>query len=113
MEENYKRMIGVLEKRQKSARRRKRMAEPWFVYMLLCADGTFYTGITNDVERRFNVHQQGKGARYTRPRLPLKLIYQEKCRGRSAALVREFKMKSFSRKKKEDLAVRFSGRCDA
>jgi predicted GIY-YIG superfamily endonuclease len=102
-------MVNGLAEKQKTVRG-KRPSKPWFVYMLRCSDGTFYTGITNDVDRRLNAHRFGKGARYTRTRLPLELIYREKCRGRSAALVREYKMKAYPRSKKEKLALRFQSR---
>ena len=65
----------------------------WYVYMLECADGSLYTGMTNDVERRLTAHQQGKGARYTRARLPVKLVYQEPANNRSAAARREYQIK--------------------
>ena len=61
----------------------------WYVYILRCGDGTFYTGIARDATRRLEEHRAGKGAKYTRGRGPLELIYQETCPDRSAALQRE------------------------
>lgn len=78
----------------------------WFVYILQCNDGTLYTGITNDVERRVQQHNDGKGARYTRTRRPVKLLYMETCEGRSHALIREYKIKSLPKNKKGLLVSR-------
>ena len=79
------------------------MEQTWYLYILRCGDGTLYTGITTDVERRFNAHQSGKGAKYTRGRGPLELVYQETCGTHSQALKRELKIKSLSRAEKEKL----------
>ncbi len=75
----------------------------WTVYILECADGSFYTGITNDLERRLAQHQAGRAARYTRSRLPVVLRYRETCADRSAALVREARIKALGRQGKERL----------
>ena len=75
----------------------------WFVYMLRCCDGSLYTGCTDHVERRLSVHQSGKGAKYTRSRLPIELVYQEMAVDRSAALRREAAIKKLSRKEKLNL----------
>lgn len=72
----------------------------YYVYILCCGDGTLYTGSTNDVRRRLAVHQSGKGARYTRSRLPLKLVYWEELPDKSAALRREAAVKRLSRSEK-------------
>ena len=82
------------------------MENTWKLYILRCADGTLYTGITTDVEKRFNAHQSGKGAKYTRGRGPLELVYSEECGGHSAALKRELEIKRLSREKKEKLICR-------
>jgi putative endonuclease len=74
-----------------------------FCYMLECADGTFYTGWTTDPERRVKVHNAGRGARYTRMRLPVKLVYIEPQPDRAAAMKREKAIKSMSRKQKQKL----------
>ncbi len=97
----YKRMLELM----KSKRKHSSKKDPWFLYILKCCDGSFYTGITKDIERRFKVHNTGKAAKYTRSRLPVKLIYQEKCRNRTAALVRECAVKALPRKKKEELVL--------
>lgn len=68
------------------------MAE-WHVYMLRCADHSLYTGVATDVEARVATHNAGKGAKYTRGRLPVKLVYQETAAGRGAALKREHAIK--------------------
>ena len=61
----------------------------YFVYMLRCGDGSLYTGSTNDVERRLMAHQRGRGAKFTRSRLRVELVYREEVQDRSAALRRE------------------------
>jgi putative endonuclease len=75
----------------------------WLVYMLRCADGSLYTGATNDLARRLEAHSTGRGARYTRSRLPIRLAWQEPARGRSGALRREAALKRMTRAAKLDL----------
>lgn len=72
----------------------------WLVYVLLCVDGSLYTGITNNLEKRFTDHKNGKGGRYTRSHKPLKIIYSEKFETKSEALKREIEIKRWSRFKK-------------
>lgn len=72
----------------------------WIVYILECADGSLYTGITTDLERRVTEHESGRGAKYTKGRGPLKLVYSEYCDDRAAASRRELKIKAMSRSKK-------------
>ncbi len=74
--------------------------EGWCVYMLRCRDGSLYTGITNDVERRLAAHSAGKGGAYTRSRCPLRLVYREGARDRGAALRREAALKRLTRLEK-------------
>jgi predicted GIY-YIG superfamily endonuclease len=77
------------------------MAEaPWFVYILRCADKSLYTGIAKDVIRRRQQHNAGTASRYTRCRLPVKVVYQEAQPTRSSALKREAAIKSMTRKAK-------------
>ena len=73
----------------------------WFLYILRCGDGTLYTGITTDVPRRLEAHRQGKGAKYTRGRGPLELVYREECGTHSQALKREWEVKTLPRAEKE------------
>lgn len=75
----------------------------WYVYMLQCGDGTLYTGITDNVARRLAQHRAGTGARYTRGRGPLKLVYTESQPDHSAALRREYAIKQLSRREKDAL----------
>lgn len=75
----------------------------WTVYILQCGDGTLYTGIASDVQRRFQEHQCGKGAKYTRGRGPLTLKYTEECDSKSDALKRELAVKALKKKEKEAL----------
>lgn len=70
------------------------------VYILSCADGTLYTGIARDAERRLQVHNSGRGAKYTRSRLPVLLVYRETQPDKSAALRREAEIKRLSRTEK-------------
>lgn len=72
----------------------------YYVYILRCKDDTLYTGSTNDVARRLSVHQSGKGAKYTRARLPVTLVHQETLLDRSAALRREAHIKTLTRQQK-------------
>jgi putative endonuclease len=72
----------------------------WFVYILLCSDGTFYTGSTNKLEKRFLEHKKGRGGRYTRSHEVIKIIYSEGLPTKSAALRKEFEIKSWERNKK-------------
>lgn len=72
----------------------------WFVYMLRCGDGSLYTGCTNDLARRVAAHQGGRGAKYTRSRLPVSLVYREELPDRSAALRREAALKRLTRPQK-------------
>ena len=76
---------------------------PWYVYILRCGDGTLYTGVTSDIPRRLAAHRAGKGAKYTRGRGPLELVYQEKLPDKSAALRREYQIKRLTRQEKEQL----------
>lgn len=73
------------------------MKGSWHVYILRCQDGTLYTGATVDLVKRVERHASGKGARYTRSRLPVKLVYREPAEGRSAALRREAAIKRLTR----------------
>lgn len=72
----------------------------WYIYILRCVDDTLYTGITDDVEKRFAAHCAGKGAKYTRGRGPLALVYTEEAEDKSAALKREHAIKKLSRAEK-------------
>ncbi|MDZ7686250.1 MAG: GIY-YIG nuclease family protein [Gammaproteobacteria bacterium] len=77
---------------------------PWAVYIVRCADDTLYTGATNDVEARMEAHNRGAGARYTRSRRPVTLLYTEYCESRSDALSREHAVKRLTRAEKLKLA---------
>lgn len=79
------------------------MEDKWYVYILRCGDGTLYTGITTDVLRRLQMHRSGRGAKYTRGRQPLELVYTEVCKDHSQALKREWQIKQLSRAEKEKL----------
>jgi len=87
-----------------------RLVPTWHVYVLRCGDGSLYTGATNDVERRVARHAAGDGARYTRARLPVVLVYTERAGDRSAALRREAALKRLTRAKKLALVQSRPGR---
>ena len=76
------------------------MEKCWYVYILGCGDGTLYTGITTDVQRRLAVHRCGRGAKYTRGRGPLTLLYQEAVGDHPEALRRERQIKALTREEK-------------
>jgi putative endonuclease len=75
----------------------------YFVYIVRCSDGTYYTGYTNDLEKRVRRHNSGRGAKYLRGRLPAALVYSRAFSDRGDALRREWKIKQLSRKDKEAL----------
>ena len=76
------------------------MEKYWYVYILKCGDGTLYTGITDDVSARLQAHREGKGAKYTRGRGPLELVYQEESENHSAAAKREWQIKQLKKQEK-------------
>lgn len=84
----------------------------WILYLLRCRDGTFYTGITTDLDRRLTQHQEGAASRYTRGRGPVRIVYRESCANRSEALRRECAVKALSRGRKERLITEGAGRGD-
>jgi putative endonuclease len=96
----YKRMLKGMQKK-----RRRKKGEPWFLYIIECSDGSFYTGVTKNIGRRLQEHNAGKASKYTRLRLPVRLRYTEECAGRAEALVRECEVKALSRAKKEELVL--------
>lgn len=75
----------------------------WFVYLVRCSDGSLYCGVTNDLQARVAKHNAGTGAKYTRPRRPVQLVYAEPAADRSAAQSREASLKRLSKSKKEAL----------
>ena len=83
------------------------MGSKFYVYILRCSDGTLYTGYTNDVECRLRTHNSGKGAKYTRSRIPCELVYVEEFNDKSSAMKREYFIKhKLSRKDKIELIDR-------
>lgn len=83
---------------------KRKKAAPWHVYIVSCSDGTFYTGITTDLERRIGEHNAGKaGARYTRSRRPVRLVYREAAESRSEAARREYRIRRMSPAEKRKL----------
>jgi predicted GIY-YIG superfamily endonuclease len=92
METKYLRMIQGMKGRG---------GKDWTVYILRCGDGSLYTGIAKDVGARVKQHGEGRGAAYTRTRLPIKLLYQQDGLTHSEALIREAQIKAMPRSKKE------------
>lgn len=87
---------------------RSPISDPWFVYLLRCADGTLYTGIAKYVNRRCQQHKAGTASRYNRSRLPVVVVYQEAHASQSSALKREAAIKAMTRREKLSL-VRLAG----
>ncbi|MBN2333323.1 MAG: GIY-YIG nuclease family protein [Deltaproteobacteria bacterium] len=86
----------------------------WVIYILRCNDGTLYTGITNNLDKRIETHARGQGSRYTRARLPLELVYQERASNRSEATRREIALKRMTRSQKiKLLTITQTGRTHA
>lgn len=84
-------------------------ASEHYFYVLLCRDGSLYAGYTNDLERRLKMHNEGKGAKYTRGRGPVKLVFSQTFHDKSAALKAEYEFKQWTRKKKDDFLMRETG----
>ena len=82
----------------------------WFVYILSCADGTLYTGITNDVKKRIKAHNEGKGAKYTRGRGPVELVFKSSCRNKSGALKKEAKFKKLNKTEKLEIISKYNAK---
>jgi putative endonuclease len=84
---------------------KKRGRKDWTVYILRCGDGSLYTGIAKDVRARVKQHNEGRGASYTRARLPVMLLYQQEGLTHSKALIREAQIKAMPRSKKEKIIL--------
>jgi putative endonuclease len=85
----------------------------FFCYLLECADGTYYCGWTKDVERRVLTHNRGQGARYTRARRPVRLVYVEELESQSEAMRREHRLKQKSHEAKTRLILQYEEQTDA
>ncbi len=96
METKYLRMIQGM---------RRKGRKEWTVYILRCGDGSLYTGIAKDVKARIKQHCEGRGAAYTRTRLPVELLYQQEGLTHSEALIREAQIKAMPRSKKEEIIL--------
>lgn len=79
----------------------------YYTYIVKCADGTFYTGYTNDLDNRIKTHNEGKGAKYTRTRRPVELVYFEEYPTKEEAMSREWYIKQLTRSEKKELTERF------
>jgi predicted GIY-YIG superfamily endonuclease len=96
METKYLRMIQGMKRKGR---------KEWTVYILRCGDGSLYTGIAKDVRARIKQHCEGRGAAYTRTRLPVELLYQQEGLTHSQALIREAQIKAMPRSKKEEIIL--------
>ncbi|NQV89975.1 GIY-YIG nuclease family protein [Candidatus Uhrbacteria bacterium] len=81
----------------------------WFIYLLKCRDNTLYTGITTDLDARVRAHNAGKGAKYTRGRIPVKVVWTQKVSTQSEALIQEAQIKKLSREQKKELIKQKKG----
>ena len=90
-----------------------KVEKDWYVYLLHCADGTYYTGITTDLKRRLKEHNENnkKAAKYTRARRPLKMVYFELCESRSEAGSRENEIRKLPKRQKKFMADEMLGEC--
>lgn len=79
-----------------------------YTYMVRCRDGSLYTGWTNDLEKRIQAHNQGMGAKYTKTRRPVELVYYEEYESKIQAMKREYEIKQLPKKKKEEMVSNFS-----
>ena len=79
------------------------MEKKYFAYVLKCSDGTYYSGYTTDIKKREDTHNKGKGAKYTRSRLPVSMVYFEQFSTKSEAMSREYHLKQLSHKEKEKI----------
>lgn len=86
----------------------KSMSDHNFTYMVECSDGTLYTGWTTEVKKRVEAHNAGKGAKYTKSRRPVRLVYYEEFKTKQEAMRREYEIKHFSREKKKKMIETFS-----
>jgi predicted GIY-YIG superfamily endonuclease len=108
MKPQYRRMLRKMkEKEAKPSPKIGAAASSavWSLYILECSDGSFYTGVSPDIDRRLRKHLDGTASRYTRTRRPVVLVYQEECGTRSQSMARECAVKSLSRERKEDLIL--------
>ncbi len=103
MKPKYLRMVRGMKVREESPAPGAAAGAAWSLYILECSDGSFYTGVTNDLDRRLRAHQEGTASRYTRTRRPVVLLHREECGDRARALSRECAVKALSRKLKEKL----------
>jgi len=103
MKPQYRRMLRRMKEKEEHPAPNAATGAVWFLYILECCDGSFYTGVTNDMSARLRKHQEGTASRYTRTRRPVVLVHQEECGSRSQALARECAVKSLGRQRKEEL----------
>lgn len=98
---------GSVRKRKRRAQSPRRLAKGWFCYLLKCADGTYYTGVALDLKERVRKHNAGRGAKYTRGRAPVRLVWSYYCGSYARARGLEAKLKSLPREFKARLVRDF------
>ena len=103
MKPKYRRMLRAMRMQEKPPAPIAAAGAVWSLYILECSDGSFYTGVSTDIDRRLREHEKGTASRYTRTRRPVALLYREECGSRAASLARECAVKSLSRQAKEAL----------
>ena len=89
--------------RENGIKKKNRIKEQNYTYIVQCSDGTYYTGWTNNLAKRIDTHNRGKGAKYTRSRAPVQLVYVESFETKEEAMSREYRIKKMSRKEKEEM----------
>ena len=92
---------------KKEKRKDNRIKEENYTYIVQCSDGTYYTGWTNNIKKRIDTHNRKKGAKYTRTRVPVQLVYFESFETKEEAMSREYRIKKMSRKQKEEMIRTF------
>jgi len=105
MKPAYLRMLRKMSARAGQPSQDSARGAVWSLYILECRDGSFYTGVTTDVDRRVRQHQEGTASRYTRTHRPVVLVYRKECGSRAQALSRECAVKSLGRRRKEELIL--------
>ncbi len=103
MKPNYRRMLRGMRVQEEQPAPTEAPEAVWSLYILECSDGSFYTGVSTDIDRRLREHEKGTASRYTRTRRPVVLLYREECGSRASSLARECAVKSMSRQTKKKL----------
>jgi putative endonuclease len=98
--------LAGIRRTTRRIRKRRQERSSYYVYMLLCDDGSYYTGYTSSVASRFERHEKGQGARYTKMRKPTRIVYVQRFKTRRAAMRKEREIKALSHDQKHDLTIK-------